>query len=174
MAKRPKSVRTDQNKEKSAVDETLNDANDRRSLPSLSDYDLARADGNNGPYVAQERQLSPANLYPSPGLLAEYKALDPAICDEIINGVRAQREHRHSMEKLATTQAVDRQNRADLTQNICAISSIIVSGALVYAQIWFKQDIQWVFPSILVAVGVGGRPVVTSIAAHFLKNHASR
>jgi uncharacterized membrane protein len=107
--------------------------------------------------------------YPPPEILAEYKALDQQVFDEIVGGIARQRDHRHLLEREATLASIARQNKADLVQNTCAILSIVVAGGLVLTQIILKQDIHWQFPSILVLAGVGGRPVATIIASVLLR-----
>lgn len=115
------------------------------------------------------KQSEAAATYPPPEVLAEYKALDQRVFDEIVGGIASQRDHRQSLEREATRASIVRQNRADFVQNACAILSITVSGGLVLTQILLKQDVHWVFPSILILAGVGGRPVATVIASVLLK-----
>jgi hypothetical protein len=120
------------------------------------------------------KQFDKASAYPPPEILAEYKALDQRVFDEIVGGIASQREHRQLLEGDATRASIVRQNRADFVQNACSILSILVAGGLVLTQIPLKQDVHWQFPSILVLAGVGGRPVATVIASVLLKYGGSK
>lgn len=99
--------------------------------------------------------------YPPPAMLREYKQIDAKIFDAIVDGARIQADHRRALELKATDGSERRLNRAASAQTLVAVLSIVSACLLVGGMEYTDHKIDWIFPCVLIAVGVGGRPVAT-------------
>jgi uncharacterized membrane protein len=118
-------------------------------------------------HVLQVMAQATAGPYPPPMMLREYKQIDPAIVEHILDRANKQSQHRQELEQLTTSGSERRLDRAQRHQTLIAILAVVGGVGLVGVTQALNHPVSWVFPAILVAIGVGGRPVAT-IATRWL------
>lgn len=124
--------------------------------------------------VAQTIAQATSGPYPPPQMLAEYKRIDEKVFQEIMDGAKSQREHRQALERLTTERSITRQETANRAQNFCAYASVILAVGLVGVSAFLGREVNWIFPSILVIVGIGGRPAATLAAQAFFRRRTAK
>lgn len=97
-------------------------------------------------------------------MMEAYRAIDPAICREIIESARSQREHRQSLERLATEGGIARMNRAQRNGLAVAVLGLVIAAAVgaLAANLQFSTLV-WLAVTMVV-VAVGGPPAARVLA----------
>jgi len=121
----------------------------------------------NDPRIVQAVQLLveySAGPYPPPSMMEAYKEIDPAICREIIESARSQREHRQSLERLATEGGIARMNRAQRNGFVVAMLGLIIAAAVGALAAYLQfSPLVWLAVAMVV-VAVGGPPAARVLA----------
>ena len=121
----------------------------------------------NDPRVVHAVQLLveySAGPYPPPSMMEAYKAIDPAICREIIESARSQREHRQSLERLATEGGIARMNRAQRNGFVVAVLGLVIAAAVGTLAAYLQfGPLVWLAVAMVVVV-VGGPPAARVLA----------
>lgn len=103
--------------------------------------------------------------YPPPDMMAAYREECPEVYEQIVDGVKHQREHRMRIEEKQSSTAALIRNRSELNQSIFSYLAIVGAVLLIGFQLLLFGDVKHYATSLVLAVlGVGGKPTATILA----------
>jgi uncharacterized membrane protein len=108
--------------------------------------------------------------YPPPDMMAEYKKSCPEVYEQIVEGVKTQRQHRISQEEKQVNQKINTLSNSERTQAYLSYIALCGSLIIIIGQLWHYGEVKhWIIPAILAVVAIGGKPVATIVAQFISK-----